>query len=149
MVSPPRPIVPVTRPVTGSIRPPGSKSLTNRAVVLAAMARGESRLNGVLQSIDTRVMLDGLSALGFEISEGPGDGEVRIVGTGGRVPATSANLHLENSGTSIRFLTTLVTLGTGHYTLDGNSRLRQRPIGDLVEALAQLQVDVTCPAGTG
>ncbi len=69
MVSPPRPIVPVTRPVTGSIRPPGSKSLTNRAVVLAAMARGESRLNGVLKSIDTRVMLDGLSALGFEISE--------------------------------------------------------------------------------
>ena len=149
MVSPPRSIAPVTRPVTGSIRPPGSKSLTNRAVVLAAMARGESRLNGVLQSIDTRVMLDGLSALGFEISEGPGDGEVRIVGTGGRVPATSANLHLENSGTSIRFLTTLVALGTGHYTLDGNSRMRQRPIGDLVEALAQLQVDVTCPAGTG
>ena len=58
MVSPPRSIAPVTRPVTGSIRPPGSKSLTNRAVVLAAMARGESRLNGVLQSIDTRVMLD-------------------------------------------------------------------------------------------
>ena len=73
----------------GTVSLPGSKSLTNRALVLAAMARGESRLNGVLESIDTRVMLDGLSALGFGISEGPGDGEVRIVGAGGRVPALS------------------------------------------------------------
>ena len=149
MVSPPRPIEPVTRPVTGSIRPPGSKSLSNRALVLAAMARGESRLSGVLESIDTRVMLDGLSNLGFEISEEPTDGQVRVVGGGGTVPATSAELDLRNSGTSIRFLTALVALGTGHFTLDGNSRMRQRPIGDLVEALAQLQVDVTCPAGTG
>jgi len=149
MVSSPRHIQPVTRPLTGSIRPPGSKSLTNRALVLAALARGETRLNGVLESIDTRVMLDSLSELGFGISESPETGTVRIVGGGGSVPAEAATLDLQNSGTSIRFLTALVSLGSGHFTLDGNSRMRQRPIEDLVEALRGLEVDISCVAATG
>ena len=148
MVSPPRLIEPVARPVTGSIRPPGSKSLTNRALVLAALARGETRLSGMLESVDTRVMLESLAALGFAVEEGPAAGEAQIVGGGGVVPAGSAELKLENSGSSIRFLTALVSLGRGEFTLDGNTRMRQRPIIDLVEALRELHVDASCAAGS-
>ena len=149
MVSPPRHIVPVTEPLAGSIRPPGSKSLTNRALVLAALARGETRLSGVLNSIDTRVMLDSLSELGFDISESPETSTVRISGGGGSVPAATATLDLHNSGTSIRFLTAMLCLGSGHFTLDGNSRMRQRPIADLVEGLRGLGVEISCVAQTG
>jgi len=140
---------PVTQPVTGSLRPPGSKSLTNRALVLAALATGETRLRGMLESLDTRVMLESLRALGFGINEGPTTGEAQISGGGGEVPAAAARLNLENSGTSIRFLAAMVSLGSGEFTLDGNTRMQQRPIVDLVEALKTLGVDASCPAGTG
>jgi len=149
MASPPRHIQPLSGPLTGSIRPPGSKSLTNRALVLAALARGQTRLGGVLESIDTRVMLDSLSELGLDISEGPEAGTVRIIGGAGSVPAESAALDLQNSGTSIRFLTALLCLGSGRFSLDGNSRMRQRPIADLVEALRGLGVEISCEAKTG
>ena len=149
MASPPRSIQPLSGPLRGSIRPPGSKSLTNRALVLAALARGQTHLGGVLESIDTRVMLDSLSELGVGISEGPETGTVRIIGGGGSVPGESAALDLHNSGTSIRFLTAMLCLGTGHFTLDGNSRMRQRPIADLVEALRGLGVEISCVAETG
>ncbi len=145
--SPPQPIVPVTGPVIGSIRPPGSKSLTNRALVLAALARGESRLTGALQSIDTRVMLEALAILGIPITES--ETTITIVGCGGRVPSGGASLHLENSGTSLRFLTAMVSLGHGRFILDGNARMQQRPIIDLVDALTRLGVTIDCPTGTG
>ncbi|HAA52795.1 MAG TPA: 3-phosphoshikimate 1-carboxyvinyltransferase [Planctomycetaceae bacterium] len=149
MVSPPLPIQPVTGPISGSIRPPGSKSLTNRALVLAALARGTTRLTGMLDSVDTRVMLESLATLGFETSAGQAIGETHIVGGDGTIPATSATLNLENSGTSIRFLTALTSLAHGKFTLDGNPRMRQRPIADLVTALRELGVDASCPEETG
>ncbi|MEC9008730.1 MAG: 3-phosphoshikimate 1-carboxyvinyltransferase [Planctomycetota bacterium] len=139
----------MTRPITGSIRPPGSKSLTNRALVLAALARGTTRLTGMLDSDDTRVMLESLTTLGFETSAGPAIGETHIVGGDGTIPATSATLNLANSGTSIRFLTALTSLAHGEFTLDGNDRMRQRPITDLVSALRELGVDAACPQETG
>ena len=144
-----RPIVPVTGPVTGSIRPPGSKSLTNRALVLAALARGESRLTGVLHSVDTHVMLEALTTLGISITENSSGQALTIVGCEGLLPSPGAELHLENSGTSIRFLTAMVSLGNSRFTLDGNARMQERPIIDLVDALAQLGVAIECPGGTG
>ncbi|MCH7988328.1 MAG: hypothetical protein IID46_04160 [Planctomycetes bacterium] len=123
-------IQPVAGPVCGSIRPPGSKSLTNRALIVAAMAEGQSRLTGLLDSTDTQVMLESLHRLGIEVRHDKDECVVDVMGCAGKPPATEADLRLENSGTSIRFLTALCTLGNGTFRLDGNERMRQRPIRD-------------------
>jgi 3-phosphoshikimate 1-carboxyvinyltransferase len=137
-------IRPVTIPLCGTIRPPGSKSLTNRALIVAALAKGPSLLTGVLDSQDTRVMLDSLRRLGLAVSHDTARDTVSIVGCGGVIPASASELWLENSGTSIRFLTALCTLGNGRFQLDGNPRMRERPIGELASALNQLGADVRC-----
>lgn len=139
----------VSAPLQGSIRPPGSKSLTNRAVVIAALARGESRLTNVLDSQDTSVMLESCRRLGVAVEHDPATCLVRVPGCGGRFPAKQADLWLENSGTSIRFLTAACTTGEGRFTLDGNARMRQRPILDLVTALNALGADVRCATESG
>lgn len=131
-------ITPVSGPIRGRIRPPGSKSITNRALVCAALARGESTLTGALDSEDTRVMVASLSQLGLK-AEVRDEGRTLVVqGRGGRIPASTADLMVGNSGTTIRFLTALCTLGHGSFRLDGVARMRERPIGDLLEALNQL-----------
>ncbi len=141
--------IPVARgPVVGSIRPPGSKSLTNRALILAALARGPSTLTGVLASDDTRVMIDSLQRLGLDVQHDLATRCVTLTGCGGRWPATQAELWLENSGTSIRFLTAACALGHGQYRLDGNARMRERPIADLVAGLQGLGVHVECALAT-
>lgn len=139
-----REIQPVCRPVVGSIRPPGSKSLTNRALVVAALADGTSKLTGVLDSRDTQVMIDSLKKLGLKIDHSPEKFALQIEGCGGRLRADQADLWLENSGTSIRFLTAVCALGHGRYRLDGNTRMRERPIGDLVDSLKQFGIHVSC-----
>ena len=142
-------IHPVAAPVRGSIRPPGSKSITNRAMVCAALAGGASTLSGVLDSEDTRVMADCLGRLGIRVdADWPGR-TATVVGFGGRLPADSADLHVGNSGTTIRFLTAMAALGHGRYTLDGVPRMRQRPIGDLVAALRQLGAEADCKSPGG
>ncbi len=135
-------ILPVSHPLRGSIRPPGSKSLTNRALVIAAMAEGTSRLSGVLDSQDTQVMLESLLRLEFDAQHDATAAQVTIKGQAGKIPSMAAELWLENSGTSIRFLTALCTLGQGSFRLDGSARMRERPILDLVSALNQLGCDV-------
>lgn len=137
-----------TGPVKGSIRPPGSKSITNRALVCAALAEGDSVLYGTLASDDTRVMLDCLAGLNVNV-DASDDGTLVVHGCDGRIPSTRADLFVGNSGTTIRFLTAMVALGKGEYRLDGIPRMRERPIADLLEALRQLgaQADDTkgCP----
>ncbi|HEX4072303.1 MAG TPA: 3-phosphoshikimate 1-carboxyvinyltransferase [Planctomycetaceae bacterium] len=142
-------IVPVNRPIQGTVRPPGSKSITNRALVLAALAEGTSQLSGVLDSQDTQVMIASLRRLGIGITHDPAGGTARIVGCGGRPPANSAELWLENSGTSMRFLTAVACLGRGSYRLDGNSRMRERPIGELCDALNNLGSKAKSQQGNG
>src|SRR5438445_6938072 len=95
---------PLTRPLDDTITIPGSKSLTNRALILAALADGESTLVDALDSQDTRVMIESLRRLGFDVDTDADGDNVRVGGLAGRVPATEADLFLENSGTSIRFL---------------------------------------------
>ncbi|MFM9058746.1 MAG: 3-phosphoshikimate 1-carboxyvinyltransferase [Planctomycetaceae bacterium] len=128
-------------PIRGAIRPPGSKSITNRALVCAALARGESTLTGVLDSDDTRVMAAGLAALGIAIEADWPGAAVRVAGCAGGIPAASATLDCAASGTTMRFLSAVCGLGRGTYRLDGVARMRQRPIGDLVAALRDLGVD--------
>ncbi|MDB5343235.1 MAG: aroA [Schlesneria sp.] len=141
-------IQPVRHPITGSIRPPGSKSLTNRALVVAALAEGTTSLTGVLDSRDTEVMIDSLRRLGIAVDQDRAAGRATIVGCGGRIPETTADLWLENSGTSIRFLTAMCALGNGRFRLDGNTRMRERPIGDLLDSLRQFGIAVESELGT-
>jgi 3-phosphoshikimate 1-carboxyvinyltransferase len=131
-------IEPVARPFGATITPPGSKSLTNRALVLAALARGQCVLTNVLFADDTRVMLEGLRALGFAIDVDEPNEAVRVLGQGGRIPEASAEIFCGNSGTTIRFLAAMLSLGRGTYTLDGVPRMRERPIGPLVAMLRNL-----------
>jgi len=142
-------IQPVAAPPVGRIRPPGSKSLTNRALTAAALADGASRLHGALRSEDTQVMIDSLIRLGIAVESDPGTGNLKVFGCGGRIPATQADLYVANSGTTIRFLTALAALGSGRYRLDGSLRMRQRPIQDLLDALAQFGVRAESESGNG
>ena len=139
------PITPWTKPPTATVAVPGSKSITNRAFVLAALASGPESsctLAGVLQSEDTEVMVHGLRQLGYEVNVDWSARVARVRNSASvRVPAESADIHVANSGTTIRFLTALVALGRGRYRLDGIPRMRERPIRDLLDALTQMGAD--------
>src|SRR5215210_5626469 len=124
---------PVRKPFSAEFTPPGSKSLTNRALVIAALAKGTSRLTNCLFADDTSVMIDSLKRLGFELKIDEVASEIIVEGRGGEIPAASAELYCQNSGTSTRFLTAMCSVGRGKYSIDGNPRMRQRPIGQLVE----------------
>jgi hypothetical protein len=119
------------RQVSGRIRPPGSKSITNRALVISALAEGRSTLTGVLDSEDTAVMIESWRRLGVGITHDAANSRVAVTGCAGRIPAASADLHLANSGTSMRFLTAAAALGRGTFRLDGVPRMRERPIEEL------------------
>ncbi|MCE5269209.1 MAG: 3-phosphoshikimate 1-carboxyvinyltransferase [Planctomycetaceae bacterium] len=128
-------------PVRGSGTPPGSKSITNRALVCAALADRESVLTGALRSEDTDVMVDCLRRLGVPIRPGPTENSLSITGCGGRLPPSQTELCVANSGTTSRFLTAIATLGRGVYRLSGSPRMHERPIQDLLDALNQLGAD--------
>lgn len=128
---------------------PGSKSITNRAMLLAAMASGCSVLRSVLLSDDTQRMAAALTALGFTLSVDEADHYITIEGRGGTLPATSADLDAGGAGTAMRFIAGLLTLGRGRYRLDGNARMRQRPIGALLDALNGLGVNAVSEFANG
>jgi 3-phosphoshikimate 1-carboxyvinyltransferase len=146
-------IAPLDRPPTATIRVPGSKSITNRALILGALtAKGFAvALRGALRSEDTEVMVECLRALGFRVlTDWPTS--VICVSSGleePTIPAREANLFVANSGTTMRFLTALVSLGHGRYRLDGVPRMRERPIEDLLDALRQLGVAAYSEKGNG
>ena len=117
----------------GTVRLPGSKSLSNRALLLAALADGTSRLRNLLAAEDTHVMIEALRTLGVAVDE-TGDAVV-VHGCGGRFPVRDAELFLGNAGTAMRPLTAALAFSGGRYRLDGVARMRERPIGDLVDAL--------------
>lgn len=135
-----------TGPIHGSIRPPGSKSLTNRALIIAALAQGRSTLRGTLESEDTEVMIDSLRRIGVRIVPGDASDTLVVDGNGGRFSGETVEMFLANSGTSMRFLTALATLGHGTFRLDGIARMRERPIGDLIKALRQLGAEIRTEA---
>ncbi len=124
--------------VNATVRLPGSKSLTNRYLLCAALADGLSRLRAVSISDDALRMIDGLRRLGVQIELREDAEIIEVSGCHGHLPADSADLDLGNAGTAMRFLTALTCLGYGDYRLDGTPRMRQRPIGPLVGALGAL-----------
>jgi 3-phosphoshikimate 1-carboxyvinyltransferase len=137
--------VPLARgPVSGRVRPPGSKSITNRALVCSAMAAGDSTLLGVLDSDDTSLMLSCLRSLGVSVAGELADGTLKVRGSRGTVPSKEAALFVGNSGTTIRFLSALLATAAGRYELDGVPRMRERPIEPLVAALREHGIDAAC-----
>ena len=135
----PLPITPFTAKLDSSIPLPGSKSITNRALILAALAEGETRLEGALFSRDTRIMLEALEALGFQCSADQADQTINVQGEGGTIPNTSAELHVGNAGTAARFLTAFLALQAGGtYRFDGDPAMRERPMSGLLDALQTL-----------
>ena len=133
--------LPPLHAVAGEVQLPGSKSISNRVLLLAALSAGRTTVHDLLASDDTRVMLDALRQLGCTVEE---DGaQVHITGLGGRAPHSPAQLFLGNAGTAMRPLTAALALLGGAFELSGIARMHERPIGDLVDALRQLgcQID--------
>jgi len=131
------------------IRVPGSKSITNRALLLASLAEGKSRLTGALFSDDTRFMAAALVDLGVEIVTDEAANRIDVAGGGGSWPARNADLFVGNAGTAMRFLTAALCLGTGEYRIDGSERMRQRPVAELVDALGQWGAGIRCEMDNG
>ncbi len=148
-------IIPPARPVSATVVLPGSKSLTNRALILAALAEGTVTLHGALWSEDTRAMAHCLRTLGFAVAVRDDDAEpanrtIVVEGRGGEIPLFGTaeaplELFVENAGTAARFLAALVCLGRGHYRLSGVPRMHQRPQAALFLALRELGYTVGTP----
>lgn len=135
-------IPPISHPLNATVRVPGSKSLTNRALLIASLANGTTHLTNALFSDDSRYFAKALQTLGFDVKLDEADFSMTVTGLGGKIPAKQAELFIGNAGTAARFLSAFLTLGSGEYILDGEPRMRERPIGDLVEALEQLGCDI-------
>lgn len=135
-------IAPIDHPLNATVCVPGSKSLTNRALLIAALANGTTRITNALFSDDSQYFARALQTLGFDVQFNEAHHEMIITGMGGKIPATKAELFIGNAGTAARFLSAFLTLGNGEYILDGEPRMRERPIGDLVDALMQLGCNV-------
>jgi 3-phosphoshikimate 1-carboxyvinyltransferase len=129
--------------VGGSITLPGSKSISNRTLLLAALAEGDTEIFGLLKSDDTDRMLDALKALGVSLVQNPQDtSNWKVTGINGKFPVDKADLFLGNAGTAFRPLTAALALSGGNYILRGVPRMHERPIGDLVDALRQAGANI-------
>ena len=126
---------------SGRIKLPGSKSISNRTLLLAALAQGTTEIRDLLAADDVERMLDALKTLGVNL-ESIGENDWRVEGVGGPFPVKQANLFLGNAGTAFRPLTATLAFSGGHYTLAGAQRMHERPIGDLVDALRQAGADI-------
>ena len=140
-------IHPAKGPMDAVVGIPGSKSLTNRALVLAALSEGTTELHGALWAEDTEVMVDCLRKLGFGIMEradplNTGNRVLTVQGQGGRIPASEAELFVGTAGTAARFLSAVCALGKGPYRISGTPRMHERPMNEVFEALRQLGADV-------
>jgi 3-phosphoshikimate 1-carboxyvinyltransferase len=140
--------LPPLRAASGSVRLPGSKSISNRMLLLAALAQGTTEIRDLLDSDDTRVMLAALQKVGVGVTA-LGGNSWRVEGCGGVLPVKDADLFMGNAGTAIRPLTAALALSGGHYRLSGVPRMHERPIGDLVDGLLQIGADVRYTGNPG
>lgn len=138
-------IIPPNHPLVGRVSPPGSKSITNRALLLAALANGTSRLSGALKSKDTVLMAAALRQMGVTVEEP--DETSFVVTSSGRLQQPDGPLFLGNAGTATRFLTAAVATVDGEVIVDGDEHMRIRPIAQLVTALQSLGIDASSPTG--
>ena len=125
--------------ISGSVVLPGSKSLSNRILLLSMLAEGKTEIQNLLDSDDVRRMVEALETLGIQLEENRAENLITVSGTSGIIPVKEATLMLGNAGTAIRPLTAAMTLGHGRFVLDGVQRMRERPIIDLVNGLSSLE----------
>jgi 3-phosphoshikimate 1-carboxyvinyltransferase len=138
-VSAPLAILPFKGPLSGILSLPGSKSITNRALIIAALCDGPVTLKGALFSRDTLIMIEALRQLGFKILADKENSILQIKGQAGAIPNKTASLDVGNAGTAARFITAFLALQTeGEYTLDGDPQMRDRPMKGLIDALSEL-----------
>ena len=142
-------VTPATGPLHLDVRVPGSKSITNRALLLAALAEGDSSLSGVLFSDDTRHFIGCLESLRFQLAVDERAAVVRVHGEGGRIPAAAATLYVGSAGTAARFITAMLLLGRGRYEIDASPQMRARPMAPLLDAIASLGATVECRESPG
>ncbi len=135
-------VQPLARAPDCAVQVPGSKSITNRALLIAALADGESILDGALLSDDTHYMVEAWRRLGVAVEADAAAARITVGGCAGSVPADGADLYVGNAGTAMRFLVAALCVGCGRFRIDGNARMRQRPIQDLLDALHQLGAQV-------
>ncbi len=138
----PLPIIPFTKPANGSVILPGSKSITNRALILAALCKKSENpivIENALFSRDTKIMITALKSLGFSIEDYPEDKSIKVNSLDGDIPINKAKLNVGNAGTAARFLTAFLSLKTGgEYFLDGDEAMHKRPIKPLLDALESI-----------
>ena len=134
--------LPAVRTAQGVVQLPGSKSISNRILLLAALAHGMTQIRDLLASDDTTHMLEALRTLGISIAQ-TDENDYRIIGGEGKFPMKQADLFLGNAGTAFRPLVAVLSLMQGHYRLSGVARMHERPIGDLVDALRQLGANIS------
>ena len=138
-MSAPLAILPFKGPLSGILSLPGSKSITNRALIIAALCDGPVTLKGALFSRDTLIMIEALRQLGFEILADKENSILQIKGQAGAIPNKTASLDVGNAGTAARFITAFLALQKeGEYTLDGDPQMRDRPMKGLIDALSEL-----------
>ncbi len=142
-------IEPLDKPPNATVHIPGSKSVTNRALLLAALADGTSEIQNPLLSDDSYWLLTALVRLGFDLHIHPTTGAARITGQRGIIRTRQADIFVGNAGTVARFLPPVLALGGGPYTVDGVPRMRERPVGDLVDAMRELGAEVRYGDGEG
>lgn len=136
MISDPLDIPFTDKPLSGKIKVPGSKSITNRALVLSALAKGTSTIKGYLDSEDTNIMMNALRSLGVQIQKQ--DDCLLVEGISGNFASFEGSIFVGNAGTAARFLCPLLSLGKGSYQIDGSPRMRQRPIAELLRAMESI-----------
>ncbi|MGL4605810.1 MAG: 3-phosphoshikimate 1-carboxyvinyltransferase [Iodobacter sp.] len=141
-------LAPIAR-VNGTVALPGSKSISNRTLLLAALARGTTEVKGLLAADDIHYMLEALKTLGIRWEQQGDSRDFIVQGAAGSFPVKSAELFLGNAGTAFRPLTAALALSQGHYTLSGVARMHERPIGDLVNALREAGAAIRCTAVEG
>ena len=145
-------LLPPVSHARGTVRLPGSKSISNRCLLLAALAHGTTTLRGVLDADDTRVMRNALTTLGITLTHlgsAEGGDDWQVEGAGGVFPTKQADLFLGNAGTAIRPLAAALALSGGEYTVRGVPRMHERPIGDLVDALREAGAAIDCTQNEG
>lgn len=134
----------VERPLHIDVEVPGSKSITNRALLMAAMAEGESVLEGVLSSDDSVYFLQALRDLGFKVEQDENGKRVKIQGQQGRIPKGEAEIFVGSAGTAARFLTAFLAMNPGTYRVNATEQMKKRPMAELLQVLRQLGAEITC-----
>lgn len=131
-------VMPVNKPISGTVVVPGSKSMTNRALLLAALSNEKTRLRGVLFSDDSRHFLECLRTLGFELTINEKEKIVDIIGCGGRIPVKTTTIHVGSAGTAARFITAMLALSDGEYVIQCSEQMERRPMAELFKVLGEM-----------